>query len=96
MLLYNWNPPYSPHSDFNSYHPRVLKSGCNRAVLREVLFYSRSIIDERVQVDGVLQGEGLGLLDVLVAQNSNRILLTSHSNKFKKERKKERNRIFVL
>lgn len=47
--------------------PSSLKSGCKRAVLRERLFYSKCIIGKRVQVDSALQGEGLGLLDVLVA-----------------------------
>jgi hypothetical protein len=70
MLMYNQNPFYSPpHSNFIKFLPHALKSGCNRAVLLiEGLFYTKSIIGKRIQVDGALQGEGLGLLDVLVAE----------------------------
>lgn len=56
-----------PQSSFIKFLPHALKSGCKRAVLRERLFCSKCIIGKRVQVDSVRQGEGLGLLDVLVA-----------------------------
>lgn len=50
----------------------ALKSGCNRAVLIEGFFCTKSMIGEKVQVDGALQGDRFGLLDVLVAELVNR------------------------
>lgn len=64
----NQNSFYSPpHANFIKFLPHVLKSGGNRAVLIEGLFCTKSIVGKRVQVDGALQGEALGLLHVLVA-----------------------------
>lgn len=73
MLTYNQNPFYSLlHSNFIKSLPHALKSGCNRAVLVEGFFCTKSMIGEKVQVDGALQGDRFGLLDVLVAELVNR------------------------
>ena len=60
--MYHQSPFYSPHSNFTTFLPPALKSGCNRAILKEGLFGTKSIIGERVQVDCALQGEGLLVL----------------------------------
>lgn len=65
----NQNGFYSPpHANSIKFLPHELKSGCNRAgLLIEGLFCTKKGIGKRVQVGGALRGEGLDLLDVLVA-----------------------------
>lgn len=49
----------------------MLKYDCNRAILLKAFkepFCIKNVIGKRVQVGRVLQGEGLGLLDVCVVE----------------------------
>ena len=69
MLTCDQHPFCSPpHPNFIKFLPQALKSGFSRAVLLiEGLSGTKSRIGEREQVDCVFQGEGLGLVSVLVA-----------------------------